>query len=84
MGVCCGGAKDGKVKYDKAALPIKKGPAAATTGGVDKKNKTVSPAVKSVKIFGDYFSSEMRAILTALDYADIKYDFEHVDSLREE
>lgn len=37
-----------------------------------------------MKIFGDYFSSEMRAILTALDYAEISYDFEHIDSLRQE
>ena len=80
MGACCGGAKSGgKQKYDKDLKPIaRKGPASSTAGG-----SSPSPA-QEVKIFGDYFSSEMRAILTALDYAEVKYNFEHVDKLREE
>jgi len=35
-----------------------------------------------LQVYGDYFSSDTRAILIACKYAEVEYDFKHINTLK--
>merc|ERR1711959_766218 len=77
MGICCGGASKNTTNA-KGAEPVK----------LAKKNKmestpgqTKTASKSELKVWGDYFSSESRIIITALDFAGIDYTFEPVSKI---
>ena len=67
MGFCCGGAS--KTTLQEPRIPsIKKAPSGAS-----------AKLDNQLIVYGDYFQSETRTIITVLEYTNCKYSFNPVD-----